>query len=198
MQSAVYVAIIALILSFISLITTIIIAAKNYKKSKRLEFFQRRDQLFMKIADLNAKNSDAHLISARYEIVSVNKLSLRLEGKQAEENKTQIASIKKIREDIELGAKHWDARINELHSICSSLTSKTDATRVERLIAMVQEASDDVKKYNEVSLSSLHILESTNSIIKTILSEIDEKERRIDLDLERAIREFKRNEESPN
>jgi len=56
-----------------------VIAAKNYKKSKRLEFLQRRDQLFLKISDLNAKNSELRLISARFEIVMLNKVSLNAE-----------------------------------------------------------------------------------------------------------------------
>jgi hypothetical protein len=167
-----------------------VIAAKSYKKSKRLEFFQRRDQLFAKISDLNAKNSEAHLISARYEIVAVTKASLGLRGEQSEENTAQIASIKEVRKNIGKRAKIWDENIEQLHSICSSLTPKTDVVRVENLIAMVQIASDDVKEYNDSSLSSLHILENTNSIIRASLAELDEKVRRIDLDLEKAIREF--------
>jgi len=68
-QPAVCVAIVAAGIALGSLIVAIIgcvIAARSYKKSKRLEFFQRRDQLFATISDLNAKNSEAHLISAKY------------------------------------------------------------------------------------------------------------------------------------
>jgi Putative Holin-like Toxin (Hol-Tox) len=93
---AVCVAIVAAAIAFGSLIVAIIglvIAAKSYKKSKRLEFFQRRDQLFAKISDLNAKNSEAHLISARYEIVAIVKASLGLRGEQAEENTAVVVRI---------------------------------------------------------------------------------------------------------
>jgi hypothetical protein len=55
---------------------------------------------------------------------------------------------------------------------------------------LVQAASDDLKKYNDVSSSSLHILENTNSIIKASLAESDEKLRQIDLDLRKAVRGF--------
>jgi hypothetical protein len=144
----------------------------------------------VKISDLNAKNSEAHLISARYEIVAATKASLGLLGEHAEENRAQIASIKELRKNIENGAKYWDDNVEQLHSICRGLTPTTDAARIENLIAMVQIASDDVKKYNEISVSSLHILEGTNSIIKASLSEFDEKLSRINVDFEQAIRRF--------
>jgi hypothetical protein len=92
-------------------------------------------------------------------------------------------------------AKKWDSYIEQLHSICSGLTPKTGAVRVENLISIVQIASDDVKKYIDSSLSSLHVLEDTNSIIRASLTEYDEKVRQINLDLEKGIREF--NEKSP-
>ena len=192
-QPAVCVAIVAATIALCSLIVAIIgcvIGAKSYKKSKRLEFFQRRDQLFAKISDLNAKNSEAHLISARYEIVAVTRVSLGLQGKQAEENTAQIASIKELRKNVERGAKKWTENIEKLHSICGSLTPKTDAAHVETLIALVQIASDDLTKYNDSCLSALHVLENTNSIIKATLSKLDEEVRRIDLELEKAIKEF--------
>jgi hypothetical protein len=192
-QPAVCVAIVAAGIALGSLTVAIIgcvIAARSYKKSKRLEFFQRRDQLFATISDLNAKNSEAHLISAKYEIVAVKNASLGLSGEQADKNAAIIAGIKEIRKKMEKGTKNWDENIEQLHALCSSLTPKTDTVRIENLIAMVQVASDDLKKCNDILLSSLHILESTNSIIKTSLAEFDEKVRQIDLDFEKAIREF--------
>jgi hypothetical protein len=192
-QPAVCVAIAAAGIALGSLTVAIIgcvIAARSYKKSKRLEFFQRRDQLFATISDLNAKNCEAHLISAKYEIVAVKNASLRLSGEQAEKNAAIIAAIKEIRKKMEKGAKNWDENIEQLHAMCSSLRPKTDTDHIENLIVMVQVASDDLKKYNDISLSSLHILEDTNSIIKTSLAEFDEKVRQIDLDFEKAIREF--------
>ena len=187
------VAIVAAGIALGSLIVAIIgcvIAARSYKKSKRLEFFQRRDQLFATISDLNAKNSEVHLNSAKYEIVAVKNASLGLSGEQAQKNQAIIAAIKEIRKKMEQGAKNWDENIEQLHAICSSLTPKTDTARIENLIAMVRVASDDVKKYNDISLSSLHILENSNSIIKDSLAEFDEKMRQIDLDFEKAIGDF--------
>src|ERR1700730_19346065 len=83
MQPATYIAIVALVISFGSLVVSIVSAVKNYKKSKRDAFIQRRDHLFQKISDLNAKNTEAHLISARYEIVGVKNAGLPLRGEQA-------------------------------------------------------------------------------------------------------------------
>lgn len=194
--------ILSMIVAIISLIVAIIgcvIAVKSFKKSKRLEFFQRRDQLFEKISDLNAKNSEAKLISARYELVAFTRDSLGLSEEQAEKNTALIASIKESGKIIEKIAKNWDEYIEQIHSIYISLTPKTDAARVEKLIAMVQIASDDTKKYNDINLSSLHILENINPITeerkRRINLHYDEEVRRINLDLEKAIREF--NEKSP-
>jgi hypothetical protein len=169
---------------------SLIVAIKSYKKSKRLEFFQRRDQLFAKISDLNAKNSEGHQISARYEIVAITKASLGLRGEQAEENAAVAARIKELGRKMEDAATNWEEEIKKLHSICSSLTPQTDAARVENLIARVQIISDDTKKYNDINLSSLHILENTNSIIRATLVESEEKRRQIDLDLIKAIKEL--------
>jgi hypothetical protein len=192
-QPALCVAIVAAGIALGSLIVAIIgcvIAARSYRKSKRLEFFQRRDQLFATISELNAKNSEAHLISAKYEIVAVKNASLGLRGEQAAKNEAIITSIKEIRKKMEQATKNWDENIDQLHAICRNLTPKTDAARIENLIAMVRVASDDSKKYNDISLSSLHILENSNSIIKDSLAEFDEKMRQIDFDFEKAIREF--------
>ena len=97
--------------------------------------------------------------------------------------------------NIEKGAQKWDENIEQLHSICSGLTPKTDAAHVENLIAAVQVVLDDLKKCNDIFLSSLHILENTNSIMRDSLAEFDEAIRQIDLGLEKAISEF--NEKGP-
>jgi hypothetical protein len=183
-----YVAIIALIISLISLISTCVFAAKNYKKSKRLEFLQRRDHLFQAISDLNAKNSETHLISAKYEIVAVKKAGLRLQGEQAEQNMALIPAIKEGRENVERGIKNWDESIETLHSIYRGLTSEKDATEVERLISLVKVASDNLKRTNEGYLAALHILESTNQIIETKLAETVEEIKQINLDFERGMK----------
>ena len=192
-QAAVSVAIVAAGIALGSLVVAVIgcvIAAKGYKKSKRLEFFQRRDQLFAKISDFNSRNSEAHLISAEYEIVAVRNASLRLSGEHAEKNTDIIAGIKEIRKNMDKATKNWDQNIEQLHDICSGLTSTSDTARIENVSAMVQVASDDLRKSNDIALSSLHILENTNSIIRASLDEYDEKVRQIDLDFARVTREF--------
>jgi len=55
------------------------------------------------------------------------------------------------------------------------------------MIASVQVASDNLKKAIIGYSAVLHILETTNELIKTNLAETDEKIRQINLDFERAI-----------
>ena len=132
-------------------------------------------------------NTEAQLISARYELVAVKNTGLPLRGEQAERNTALVASIKEQRQDIENGIKLWVEIIEKLHFIYSNLTLETDAFEVERMIAIVQVASDNFKKVNNGYASSLHILETTNEFIKTTLAEADEKIRQINLDFEKAI-----------
>ena len=148
MEPAIKVAIGALIISFFSLIGTIInsvFTAKTYKKNRRLEFLQRRDRLSQQISDLNDRNTEFQLISARYELVAVKNAGLPLRGEQAEQNTALIASIKVQREGVEKGMKLWDENIERLHFIYSNLTLETDAPEVERMIAIVQVALDNLK-----------------------------------------------------
>jgi hypothetical protein len=190
MEPAMQIAIGALAISFFSLIVTIInsvFTAKAYKKNRRLEFLQRRDHLSQKISDLNDRNTEAQLISARYELVAVKNAGLPLRGEQAERNTALIASIKEQRKGVENEMKLWDENIEKLHFIYSNLTSETDAPEVERIIAIVQVASDNLKKANNGYSSTLHILETTNELMKTTLAETDEKIKQINIDFERAI-----------
>jgi hypothetical protein len=182
MQAAAWVAIVVPIVSVISLVVAIVscaIAVKSYKKSRRLEFFQRRDKLLLTISDLNAKTSEAHLISARFGIVRLNRMALVVDEKYAERKKTEIASLTRLREEIELRAERRDAIVDDLHAICSGLTTETDAIRIEKLIGLVQAASDDAKRYNEVHLSSLHTLETTDAMLKANFAEMHELEIRL-------------------
>ena len=138
----------ALAISFFSLIVTIInsvFTAKTYKKNRRLEFLQRRDHLSQKISDLNDRNTEAQLISARYALVAVKNAGLP-RGEQAERNTALIASIEKQREGVDKGIRLWDENIGTLHFIYSNLTLEADAPEIERMIALVQVASDDLKK----------------------------------------------------
>jgi hypothetical protein len=190
MEPATKVAIGALIISFLSLIGTVInsvFTAKTYNKNRRLEFLQRRDRLSQQISDLNDRNTEFQLISARFELVAVKNAGLPLRGEQAERNTALIASIKVQREGVEEGMKLWDENIKKLHFIYSNLTLETDAPEVERMIASAQVASDNLKKANIGYSSVLHILETSNELINTTLAETEEKIRQINLDFERAI-----------
>ena len=190
MELAIMVAIGALIISFFSLIGTIInsvFIVKTYKKNRRLEFLQRRDHLSQKISDLNDRNTEAQLFLARFALVAVKNAGLPLRGEEAERNTALIASIKEQQEGVEKGIKLFDGNIERLHFIYSNLTLETDAPVVEILITSVQVASDNLKKANNGYSSILHILETTNELMKTNLAERDEKIRQINLDFEKAV-----------
>ncbi len=190
MEPAIRVAIGALIISLFGLIATLInsvFTAKTYRRNRRLEFLQRRDRLSQQISDLNDRNTEFQLISARYELVTVKNAGLPLRGEQAERNRALVASIKAQREVMETEIKGWDENIERLHFIYSNLTLETDAPEVERMIASVQVASDNLKKAIIGYSAVLHIFETTNELMKTNLAETDEKIRQINLDYERAI-----------
>jgi|GEM_PF-3281254 len=187
MNPAIMISIGALIISFFSLIFT----AKTYKKNSRLAFLQRRDHLSQRISDLNSRNTEAHLISARFELVAVKNALLPLRGEEVEINTALIASIKKLRDGVENGMKLWDENIETFHFKYKNLTLETDAPEVERMITIVQVASDNLKNCNDGYTSSLHILETTNEIMKTTLAELDEKNRQINIDFERAMEKIK-------
>ena len=190
MEPAIKIAIGALIISFLSLIGTItssVFTAKTYQKNARLEFLQRRDLLSQKISELNNRNTEAQMLSARYALVAVKNAGLPLQGEHAERNTALIASIKKLQEGVEKGIKLWDENIERLHFIYSKLTLETDAPEVERMIAIVQVASDNLTKAHDGESSALHILETSNEIIKTSIAERDETIRQINLDFEKSI-----------
>jgi len=183
MNSATMIAIGALILSFLSLIFT----AKTYKKNRRLEFLQRKDHLSQKISELNDKVSQTHHISATLGLVVLEKTLLPLSGEQAEQNTAQIASLNETRDRIEDQTKLWEEFIASLHLIYSNLNLESDSHKVEKMIAITQIGSDKLKNIHDAYISSLHTLETTNELTKTILTERDEKIRQINIDFERAM-----------
>ena len=187
MNPATMIAIGALIISFFSLIFT----AKTYKKNRRLEFLQRKDHLAQKISELNDKVAQTHLFLARLGLVVLEKTLLQLSGEQAEQNTAQIASLNKTRDRMEDVTKLWEEYIESLHLINSNLNLETDLPKVEKMIALVQVASDKLKNINDTYISTLHTLETTNEFIKTILTETDEKIRQINIDFERAMEKIK-------
>jgi uncharacterized protein YifE (UPF0438 family) len=183
----------ALIISSFSLIATLIssvFTVKTYRKNRRLEFLQRRDHLSQKISDLKNRNNEAQMISARYGLVALKAAGLPLRGEQAERNTALIASIKEQREGVEKGMKLWDEYIKRIDFIYSNLTLETDAPEVEKMIAIVQDISDNIKKAYSDYLSILHILETTNEFIKTNSAEADEKIRQINLDSDEKKRQI--------
>lgn len=194
MNPATMIAIGALIISFFSLIGTIInsvYTAKTYKKNRRLEFLQRKDRLSQKISELNDRVNEANIISARFELVALEKTVLPLRGEQAELQTAQIATIKKLRDGIEDDSKLWNKNIETLHFIYSNLTLETDASVVEKTIAIVQVASNNLKSTNDSFTSCLHTLETTKELMKSILAEADTKIRQINIDFEKAMEEIK-------
>ena len=148
--SAAWVSLLTPIGTVISLVVGIVgctIAVKSYKKSRRIEFYQRRDQVSLAISDLNAKTSEAHLIAARLGIVILNRQPLARDERFGERQRAQIASMGNFQKYIELEATYWVETIKELHSICSRFTfGKTDPTSMENLKTMIQVASDDTKR----------------------------------------------------
>ena len=163
-----YIAIIALIISFIGLIGTIINSVfiiKNFKKSKRDVFFQRRDQLFQNISELSTTSSEAHRISARYEMVIQNLVSVRMEGEPKTRIENHLASIKRSQENLKLRTNHWDEVIEALYFKCNRLKS-TEAAELEKLIPVVRSNTDSLKRDNERHFTSLHIFEGINPLLK--------------------------------
>jgi hypothetical protein len=185
-----YLSIIATIIS----ISSLVLAFKNFRRSKRLEFLQRRDQLLLKISDLNAKTSEARLISARFRIVLINKVSSPVVADtHAEELKTQIASIREVERNIDVAANHWEETIHQLRSVCSILTLNTAPTVIEHLITKVQVAEDDIKQNNEAFLASLQTFETTDPMLRVGADKIHElKIPQAELNLEESIREIYR------
>jgi hypothetical protein len=189
-QPATYIAIVALVISLGTLVVSIVSSVKNYKKSKRDAFIQRRDRLSQAIADLNARNTEAQLISARYAIVAVKAAGLQLRGEEAERNAALIASIHRTRGLINEGIRKWDENIETLRFIYSGLTSETEAAAVERHIDLVQVASDNLRKAHNGFLSALHVLETNNQIIETKLAETDQKIKQINLEFEQGMKKL--------
>jgi hypothetical protein len=178
-------AIAALVIALISLISTIVLATKNYRKSKRLEFFQRRDKLFQAISEFNTKNSETRLSGARFTIMAITKDSTPTPKHYEEGNKALVAGIRTLAKNIESQAEDWDEKTKRFHSLCAVYTSEKHAENVEELIAIVQLGSDTIKRTNEIYLSTLHILETTNPKMEADLAQLRKMEMQlVELELE--------------
>jgi len=176
-------AIAAIIVASFSLVVAAIgcvIAVKTYKKSKRLEFFQRRDQLFKAISDFNAKNSETRLSGARFTTIAIAHAALPSTSLYDEERKhALVASITTLATDIHSRAEVWDEQTQRCHDLCAKYNSDKHAADVEELIAIVQLGSDYIKKVNEICLSTLHILETMNPKLEADLMELYKMEMRL-------------------
>ena len=157
--------IIAIGISVLSLAVTIITSVKTFRKSKRLEFFQRRDQLYTKISELNNRLSEIHLLQAQLEIVNLKKRSLKLTKDQTEVNIAQIKSINKIADNLEAARPQELDVITQLHILCSTLTPSDDANVVEKLIALVQERSDGTATLTHTLSAFLQVTAEPTSIL---------------------------------
>jgi hypothetical protein len=184
-----YLSVIATIIS----LSSFVIAFKNFRRSQRLETTQRRDQLLLKISDLNAAVSELRLISARFEIVLINKVSSpSVDDAHSAELKTQIARLKELRGNMEADASRWDETLRQLHSICSNPALNAAPAVIENLVASVQVASDDIKQANGVYLASLHTLEATDPILRASIDTLHElKIRQSELNLEESMRKIR-------
>jgi hypothetical protein len=185
-------AVVAVAISVISLVATIVLGTKNYRKSKKLEFFQRRDQLFQTISNFNAKNSETRLSGARFTIIATEKATQPLPTKHEETNKALVADIRTLAKTIQEQAEVWDNNFARFHGLCAGYISEKDAEAVEELIAIVQLASDNIKRVNEIYLSTLHILETTNPQMATDLAEMHKMEIQLAELIEENRRECRR------
>ena len=179
------------IVSFLTLISTIVLGTKNYRKSKRIEFLQRRDRLAQALSNLNDRNAEFHQISARYELVIAKKAGLPLRDEQAERNMALIPAIRIQQEGVKDGMAKWDKNIEQFQLIYRTLTLVTDADEVEKVISNVQISSDILKRAIVGYSSILDVLETANEMVKTSLADGEERIRQINLDFERGMREFK-------
>jgi len=169
------------------------------KKQLSPEFRERQDRFAQKISELNDRYNDLRLISARLSVVEVKSAALELRGEQAERNTALIASIKERREDVDKGIKTWVENIEMLHSKYRNLTLETDAPEIDRLIAICQVSSDDLKREISSYSAMLHVLETTNEFMRTTIAETAEKIRQINAEFDRKVekinQEFERKKE---
>lgn len=105
--------------------------------------------------------------------------------------KAQVASLENIENNFGPTATKWNEIIEHLYSQYFELASKPDPARIERLIALTRRASGQIKTHNEVSLAQLHVLETTNPLLKEGIAEFDElNHERLELEiLEKEIEE---------
>lgn len=177
----------ALVIALISLIATIVLGTKNYRKSKRLEFFQRRDHCFQKISDLHVKISAGRILVARYEVIAMENNSLLIDQRYDERSKDLVARIRAAKNGLELSVDEWTKLAEDFYQECAGFTPK-DIDQVERLIAIVQGAFDSTTQANEGSLSALHILESANPIYLASMERIEKRYQQTKLEIEEARR----------
>ena len=147
---------------------------------------QRRELLGQRISELSDRCNELRQIPGRYALVAVKSTGLPLTGEQAEQKTAIIASVKELQKSAEKQIGIWTDTIEKLHSINRNIT-ETDAPKIDTLIAIVQEASDDIKQTLSRNLATLHVLETTNEFMKDTFAKRDEKIRQINQDFERQV-----------
>jgi hypothetical protein len=68
--------------------------------------------------------------------------------------------------------KFHDEGIDEAHFFCKGLKFGDNAEKIERVIALTQGVIDNAKRSNEIQLSTLHILENTQPLMKNDLDKL--------------------------
>jgi hypothetical protein len=156
-----------------ALLLSVVNSVQLYRKSRRDAFTQRLDRLAQITSEFSVKNTEARLLSARFEIVAVRQAGFPLRGEQRQDSAAIVASLKRLVTKIELAADHIDESVNDLHAIYRSLSFKTKlrtaAPHVEEAIALAQAGSDDIQRLNDSHRAQLHVLETNNQIIETQL-----------------------------
>lgn len=190
-------AIAALIISSLSLIATIILGAKNYRKSQRLEFFQRRDQLFAKISELNNKVSQLLLYVARYEVAAMKNESLSLDSEFKKRSNLIVTAVRAERIKIEDSLKQWSDLITELQSVASRFTPGPGTELIESLMATVQGCSNTLTQMNEGYSAAVLILDDIAPHLVANMEQIQKQLQEEKSEMKKAIAEFKDNQKAP-
>lgn len=189
-------AIAALILSLLSLIVTLVLGIKNFRKSKRLEFFQRRDQLFAKISELNNKVSQFLLYVGRYEVIAMKNESLSLDPEFEKRRNQIVTAVRAERMKIEASLQQWFDIITELQSLGSCFMPETGTDGIERLIAIAQKGSNTITRMNEGYSAALLILADVAPTLVANMEQIQKQLQEDKSEMRKALAEFKDKEKS--
>ena len=71
-----FMAIVLSIIATLIAIASLVLTYLNFQRSKRLDVAQRLDHLLVNLSDLTSKNSEAHMLAARYAVLKVDTASI--------------------------------------------------------------------------------------------------------------------------